>query len=106
MAGRCRGAGSVPCCRGIRPNAPGPTESPVSLAASCCKRIRSATPSPHIDVRGDEGVAMSPADAPVRPTSRALAALTALAVAGIGLAAAAVAPAQAADRTVALVGSL
>ncbi|WP_456824848.1 pullulanase-type alpha-1,6-glucosidase [Cellulomonas sp. P5_E12] len=48
---------------------------------------------------------MSPADAPVRHPSRVLAALTALAVAGVGLAAV-VTPAQAADRTVALVGSL
>ena len=78
---------------------------PYLLAASCCKRIRSATPAPHIDVRGDEGVAMSPADAPVRPLSRALAALTAVAVAGVGLVAAVGTPAAAADRTVALVGS-
>ena len=49
---------------------------------------------------------MSPADAPVRPLSRGLAALTAVAVAGVGLVAAAVTPAAAADRTVALVGSL
>ncbi|MDQ0373057.1 pullulanase-type alpha-1,6-glucosidase [Cellulomonas humilata] len=49
---------------------------------------------------------MSPADAPVRPLSRGLAALTAVAVAGVGLVAAAVTPASAADRTVALVGSL
>ncbi len=50
---------------------------------------------------------MSPADTPVRHPSRALAALTALAVAGIGLVAAAgSSPAQAADRTAALVGDL
>ena len=49
---------------------------------------------------------MSPADAPVRPLSRALAALTAAAVAGVGLVAAVGTPAAAADRTVALVGSL
>ncbi|WP_456788130.1 pullulanase-type alpha-1,6-glucosidase [Cellulomonas sp. P5_C5] len=49
---------------------------------------------------------MSPADAPVRPLSRALAALTAVAVAGVGLLAAVGTPAAAADRTVALVGSL
>lgn len=49
---------------------------------------------------------MSPADAPVRPLSRAFAALTALAVVGVGLVAAVGSPAAAADRTVALVGSL
>ncbi|HEU5242411.1 MAG TPA: alpha-amylase family glycosyl hydrolase, partial [Ornithinibacter sp.] len=49
---------------------------------------------------------MSPADAPVRPLSRALAALTAAAVAGVGLVAAVATPSVAADRTVALVGSL
>ena len=49
---------------------------------------------------------MSPADAPVRPLSRGLAALTAVAVAGVGLVAAVGTPAAAADRTVALVGSL
>ncbi|WP_421743643.1 pullulanase-type alpha-1,6-glucosidase [Cellulomonas sp.] len=49
---------------------------------------------------------MSPADAPVRPLSRAFAALTTLAVAGVGLVAAVGTPAAAADRTVALVGSL
>ncbi|WP_315097161.1 pullulanase-type alpha-1,6-glucosidase [uncultured Cellulomonas sp.] len=49
---------------------------------------------------------MSPADAPVRPLSRALAALTAAAVAGVGLVAAVGTPAAAADRTAALVGSL
>ena len=88
------------------PNHPKTAQSPESLAASCCKRIRSATPASHIDVRGDEGVAMSPADAPVRTLSRAFAALTALAVAGVGLVAAVGPPAAAADRTVALVGSL
>lgn len=49
---------------------------------------------------------MSPADAPVRPLSRALAALTAVAVAGIGLVAVVATPSVAADRTAALVGSL
>ncbi|KQR16848.1 pullulanase-type alpha-1,6-glucosidase [Cellulomonas sp. Leaf334] len=49
---------------------------------------------------------MSPVDAPVRRLSRAFAALTAVAVAGVGIVAAAVTPATAADRTVALVGSL
>ncbi|GEK22274.1 pullulanase-type alpha-1,6-glucosidase [Cellulomonas xylanilytica] len=53
---------------------------------------------------------MSVADAPVRPLSRALsrglAALTAAAVAGVGLVAAVGTSAAAADRTVALVGSL
>src|SRR5688500_12175800 len=49
---------------------------------------------------------MSVADAPVRPLSRALAALTAVAVAGVGLVAAVGTSAAAADRTVALVGSL
>ncbi|GEL96537.1 pullulanase-type alpha-1,6-glucosidase [Cellulomonas terrae] len=49
---------------------------------------------------------MSPADAPVRPLSRALAALTAVAVAGVGLVAVVASPSVAADRTVALVGSL
>lgn len=49
---------------------------------------------------------MSPADAPVRHPSRVLAALTALAVAGVGLVAALGTPAAAADRTAALVGSL
>ncbi|WP_421734590.1 pullulanase-type alpha-1,6-glucosidase [Cellulomonas sp.] len=49
---------------------------------------------------------MSPADAPVRPLSRAFAGVTALAVVGVGLVAAVGTPAAAADRTVALVGSL
>ena len=97
-------ARSAPCARPIPPVC---RDSPVSLAASCCKRIRSATPAPHIDVRGDEGVAMSPADAPVRPLSRAPRCADRRSRSPASGSSAAVAtPAAAADRTVALVGVL